>query len=209
MTRHTLFDDLDVSRETFDHLLRYQALLEKWNKAINLVAPSTISSVWKRHILDSAQLFMLSDPAATDWCDFGSGAGFPGLVIAILAREHRPDLTVTLIESDRRKATFLREVIRETGCAATVSTARAEAYEGRASILSARGFANLSATLDMALPVLTPDGVALLHKGVKHEQELTQAREIWHMESVKHISQIDPDSVILELSNIRRKQDTP
>ena len=105
---------LVVSRETMDRLNTYSELLKKWNPKINLVSRFTLDDLWSRHMLDSAQIFSLADNKPDHWIDLGSGGGFPGLVIAILAKELMPNLTVTLVESDQRKCAFLRTVSRET-----------------------------------------------------------------------------------------------
>ena len=105
----------DVSRETMQRLDVYKSLLTKWNPKINLVSRSTLAEMDTRHFQDSAQILDLSDSSATNWVDMGSGGGFPGLVIALLAPELRPELNMTLIESDQRKCSFLRTVARESG----------------------------------------------------------------------------------------------
>ena len=124
MTEH--LGSLTVSRETIDRLSIYANLLEKWNPRINLVSRSTLDDLWSRHIVDSAQLFELAPVTAKHWVDLGSGGGFPGLVIAILAKELRPELEVVLVESDQRKCAFLRTVSRETNCGAVVHSKRVE-----------------------------------------------------------------------------------
>ncbi len=108
---------LNVSRETYERLEIFADLLMKWNPRINLVAKSTIGSLWERHIRDSLQLLQLLDAPVPIWADLGSGGGFPGLVVAIVAAETGNPATTTLVESDQRKATFLRTVLRETGVA--------------------------------------------------------------------------------------------
>ena len=120
---------LAVSRETLDRLEALEALLKKWNPAINLVAKSTLGSAWDRHILDSAQLYTLAPPKVAHWADLGSGGGFPGLVIAALSHELDPDRRVTLVESDRRKATFLREAARQLGLSAEIRDERIESLD--------------------------------------------------------------------------------
>ena len=114
-----------VSRETLERLETYEALLKQWQKTINLVAPSTLSDIWHRHFADSAQLLALAPPGAERWLDLGSGAGFPGLVLAILLAE-RGHGRVTLIESDTRKAAFLGEVARRVGVAVDILGTRIE-----------------------------------------------------------------------------------
>jgi 16S rRNA (guanine527-N7)-methyltransferase len=116
----TGLEGVNVSRETMDRLKTYAHLLEKWNPRINLVSKSTIPDLWTRHIADSAQVFALAPHPVSHWVDLGSGGGFPGLVIAIIANQGKSPLRVTLVESDARKSAFLRTVIRETGASARV-----------------------------------------------------------------------------------------
>lgn len=118
----SVLESLDVSRETSDRLRLLADLLQKWNPKINLVSRSTLETLWDRHILDSAQIFDLVLHPVDHWVDIGSGGGFPGLVVAILAAEKDPAQKTTLIESDQRKCAFLRTVLRETGVSATVLT---------------------------------------------------------------------------------------
>ena len=115
----------DVSRETIDKLLTYEALLRQWQKTINLVAESTLDAIWSRHFADSAQLLALAPPVANRWLDLGSGAGFPGLVLAVMLAG-RDGAKVTLVESDTRKAAFLGEVARRTGASVDIRPERIE-----------------------------------------------------------------------------------
>ena len=114
----------NVSRETLERLDVYADLLRRWTRKINLVSKGSLEGLWTRHFLDSAQLLTLAPESSVSWADLGSGGGFPGAVVAVLAAETRPDLKVTLVESDQRKAVFLRTVLRETGVAGDVLTAR-------------------------------------------------------------------------------------
>ena len=192
-----------VSRETLDRLHTLSALLGKWNPAINLVAKSTVSQTWDRHILDSAQLFNLAPADATHWVDMGSGGGFPGLVIACLAADLRPQLAVTLIESDQRKATFLRQASRDLGLNPTILCARIESADPqKADILSARALAALPALLGMAARHLASDGLALFPKGATWRQEVEQARKDWHFDVTPHPSPTDPQGAVLALKAI-------
>jgi len=202
-----LFDDLSVSRETFERLELYIALLRKWSPRINLVSKSTLPDAWQRHVLDSAQLFPMVPTDARSIADLGSGAGFPGLVLAILSAERDAVYDVLLVESDRRKATFLREVVRETGARAEVAVQRVEALDYAADVVTARAFTALDPLLDMAHPLLAEGGIALLHKGARYESELTQAGENWHMDVEHFPSRIDPASVVLRIGGLRRRQD--
>ena len=115
-----------VSDISLDRLVQFERLVEKWNPSINVVAKSTIGDIWHRHILDSIQLFQIAKPDQRTWLDLGSGGGFPGIVVAILAAEAMPEMRVSLVESDRRKGVFLGECIRQLGLSAAVYPSRIE-----------------------------------------------------------------------------------
>lgn len=193
----------DVSRETLARLARFAALLEKWNRTINLVARADLADLWRRHMLDSAQLLPLLPPAPPDRprvvVDLGSGAGFPGLVLAILGAGE-----VHLIESDRRKAAFLREAARETGTDVVLHTARIEAVPPfPADVVTARACAALPRLLDFVARFVRPaeeGGVALLLKGRRGERELTDSAETWMMHAEWFPSRSDPTGRILRLA---------
>jgi 16S rRNA (guanine527-N7)-methyltransferase len=196
---------LDVSRETTARLDAYATLLTKWNPAINLVARSTLPDLWKRHILDSAQLLDLAPKGARHLVDLGSGGGFPGLVIAILAAEKRPDLRVTLVEADLRKAAFLNAVVRETGLSARVCAARSESLPPlEAEVLSARALAPLTNLIAHAERHLAECGRAIFPKGAAHEAEIAEALERWRFSVQKHPSRTDPEAVLLCIGDIAR-----
>ena len=194
----------DVSRETFDRLRAYLAVLEQWNPKINLVSRSTIAEAWSRHFEDSAQIFSLAPANARTWVDLGSGGGFPGLVIGILAAELRPELKVTLVESDVRKATFLRTVRRELGLAVEVQAERIEKLPpANADVLSARALASLPDLLAFA-ERHGPCGICLFPKGANVSAERQSALETWTFDCEDFPSQTDPASVILRIGNIKR-----
>jgi 16S rRNA (guanine527-N7)-methyltransferase len=196
---------LDVSRETLERLELYESLLRKWNPAINLVSRTTLSDAWSRHFVDSAQLLALAPVDAASWVDLGSGGGFPGLVIAILADELRPDLSVTLVESDRRKAAFLAEVARQIGVAVAVKAERAETLTPcNCDILSARALAPLKELLSLSMRHLKPGGVGLFLKGAQSGAELAEALETFRFTLQKIPSQTDPMAVILSVGGISR-----
>jgi 16S rRNA (guanine527-N7)-methyltransferase len=195
--------DLDVSRETTDRLRQLERLLIKWNPAINLVSKATLPQVWDRHIVDSAQIYRLAPPAS-HWVDLGSGGGFPGLVIACLAAELCPNMKVTLVESDQRKATFLREAARELLLKTNVISARIETVDPLfADVLSARALAPLSDLLAYANRHMRPDGVALFPKGASWRDEVARAQEGWHFDCDTHPSATDPHGAILAVKAIR------
>jgi len=194
---------LDVSRETSDRLRLLVSLLEKWNPKINLVSKSTISDVWNRHILDSSQIFHLAAQDSRSWVDIGSGGGFPGLVIAILAAENERSNSITLIESDQRKCAFLRTVLRETGVSAEVLSERIEQAEPQnADVLTARALADLPKLLAFAARHLNEDGFALFPKGVTWEKEIAAAQKLWSFEYDVTNSKTEPNSVILKVGKI-------
>ncbi len=179
----------------------YVALLEKWNPAVNLVAPRTLSEVWLRHIEDSAQLLPLT--GGNNWADLGSGGGLPGMVIAILSRD--TDRRVTLVESDRRKAAFLAEAARLFAPGTRVIAERIEATPPlSADVVSARALAPLDRLLPLVARHLAPGGTALLLKGKGLEAELASARRAWDFHAEILPSRTDPWGAILKLTECRR-----
>ena len=196
---------IDVSRETIAKLDSYAALLRKWNPAINLVAKSTISELWTRHFLDSAQLLELMEPNATRWVDLGSGGGFPGLVVAVLAQELAPNLLVTCIESDGRKAAFLSTVVRELGLSAQVLSDRIEDISPlNADIVSARALAPLPDLLGLAHRHMAQNGIALLLKGEKAGAELKEALDTYRFTVTEYPSKTAPNAAVLSIGELRR-----
>ena len=194
-----------VSRETFERLTQFVALLGKWNPTINLVSAATLPEVWTRHILDSLQVLDLAGVADGHWADIGTGGGFPGLVVALVAAEEAPDLRVTLVESDQRKAAFLAAVLRETGVAADLRAERIEALPPlAATVLSARALAPLDRLLHHAARHLAPGGRALFPKGQSHAEEIAEALASWRFRVQKHPSRTDSQAVILEIGDISR-----
>ena len=203
----------DVSRETRTRLAVYRRLLIAWQARINLVAPSTLEDAWRRHFLDSAQLVALAPPRPRRWIDLGSGAGFPGLVAAILLAPASPQTEVCLVESDARKCAFLRAVIAETGLAATglavrVLTMRADraatVLGAGPAVISARALAPLPRLLELVWPFWTTGCVGLFPKGRDIDVELTEARKYWNIHASRLPSATAPDGVILKLEELAR-----
>jgi len=195
----------NVSRETLVRLEEYAALLAKWNPVINLVSKSTLPDVWQRHMRDSAQLWPLCPKGARLWVDMGSGGGFPGIVIAILAAELAPEMRVILIESDQRKATFLRTVAQTLGLELRVESQRAEDVPPlSADVVSARALTALSGLLPLAQRHLAENGVAIFPKGQSAAQELTDALELWQFAVTKTPSETDHQAVVLQIRDIAR-----
>jgi 16S rRNA (guanine527-N7)-methyltransferase len=202
VTQNSL-DALSVSRETIGRLEHLIVLLEKWNPTINLVARSTLADSWSRHIIDSAQIYSLAPRITRHWADLGSGGGFPGLVIAILADELQPSMKVTLIEADKRKATFLRQASQSLGISASVLPLRIESVQPLdADVVSARALAPLRSLCGFAKLHCGVNGVALFLKGANHASEIAEAERLWAMDLVIHPSATDPRSVILELKGV-------
>lgn len=193
-----------VSRETFDRLKQFELLFQKWNARINLVASSTLGDTWERHILDSAQLFQMA-PLATRWVDMGSGGGYPGLILAFLLRD-RPDSDVKLIESNRKKASFLQSITGQFDLPAQVIAKRVEdSYPlvPEPQIVTARALAPLPVLLDLAAPWLAATATALFHKGRDYQNEVAESTHRWSFDLIEHKSMIDPQGAILELRNLR------
>ncbi|WP_372397883.1 16S rRNA (guanine(527)-N(7))-methyltransferase RsmG [Azospirillum sp. HJ39] len=189
-----------VSRETLDRLIAYEALLRKWQPKINLVGPSTLPDAWKRHFLDSAQLFPLLPEGTRVLADLGSGAGFPGLVLAILGVPQ-----VHLIESDVRKCAFLREVARICDAPVTVHTKRIETVTGiEADVVTARALAPLTDLLGWAHPFIGSRGSCLFLKGAALDDELTATTRYWTMRTERTDSRTDPTGTVLRVTDLER-----
>jgi 16S rRNA (guanine527-N7)-methyltransferase len=195
---------LNVSRETFERLELFAELLIKWNSRINLVSRSSLAELWTRHIIDSVQVFNCAGPTAL-WADLGSGGGFPGLVVAILAKEQHVDCKVVLIESDQRKAAFLRTVTREVGLDCQTISQRIEvAPPQNANIVSARALAELSVLLQYSERHLAKGGIALFPKGVTWQKELTSAQLQWRFDVDVIESQTMSGAAILKIEGATR-----
>jgi 16S rRNA (guanine527-N7)-methyltransferase len=178
----------------------YVALLETWNRRINLVGPRTLDDVWRRHILDSLQLERLIPETARVLIDLGSGAGFPGLILAISR-----GIECHLVESDMRKCAFLREAARVTGAAITVHAQRIESMPRvTADVITARALAPVWKLLELAEPFLAPHSILLFPKGRAVAEELTEARKEWKMHEMQHASVSDPSGTILQLTKVTR-----
>ncbi len=205
MTALSAFADRDVSRETLERLGLYEALLRKWNPAINLVSRTTLDAVWDRHFRDSVQVFDLAPKTARHWADLGSGGGFPGLVAAILAADEAPEMTFTLVESDGRKAAFLQAVARETGVAVAVRAERIEeAPPLSADIVTARALAPLARLLGLADRHMATGGTAMFPKGANFRDEVQQALESWRFSYQTMPSVTEPGAVVLAIGGISR-----
>lgn len=200
-------DHLNVSRETEQRVRAFIALFEKWARSINLVAPSTLDDLGARHIRDSAQIFKLY-PHPVNWIDLGSGGGFPGIITAILLHETSGGW-VHLIESNNKKAAFLRQAIAETGARASVHPIRIEAAAQvvkTCDAISARALADLSLLMQFSAPWMEGNAAcrAFFHKGRDYQSEVDNARGRWRFDLLKHASVVEHDSVVLEITGLSR-----
>ncbi len=201
LTAERFQKETNVSHETLARLEIYVALLRQWNEKINLVSRDSLADVWRRHVLDSAQLLPFLPSECAPLVDLGSGAGFPGLVLSVLGV-----LDVRLIESDQRKCVFLREAARLTQADPVIIPKRIEdAPPFKAKVITARAFASLSKLLDLAERFMGPDTTCLLLKGRSVSEELTQIGKQWKMTVTPYPSRSDPSGRILRLEKPTRE----
>ena len=194
-----------VSRETQKRLEAFVALLLSWQKRINLIAPSTIPDIWTRHVADSLQLIDQA-PEARVWVDFGSGGGFPGVPIACALAGERGAM-VHLVESNGKKAAFLREAVRVTDVPAKVHQERVENYgesgQGHADAVTARALAPLKTLCDQAFPLIRQGAIAIFPKGQDVDVELTEAAKYWSIEASRVPSKTSPEGCIVVVRSLR------
>ena len=199
-----------VSREIVEKLEEYSSLLRLWQRTINLVSPSTLPNVWHRHFADSAQILAFAPPDPRIWVDLGSGAGFPGLVVAILLSERAPACRVTLVESDNRKAAFLSEVARKLRVAVDIQAARIENLSTRAKlesvdVVSARALAPLDRLLGLAAPIWAEKTLGLFLKGRGVEAELETAKAEFLFDFRLEPSLTEASAHCVVISNLRHR----
>lgn len=205
--------DFDVNPVTMARLDKYVQLLQAWQRAKNLVSATTLTNIWSRHITDSFQLIRLrSDHSQTSlttarWMDLGSGAGLPGMVLA-LALSDGSSKNVTLVEANGRKCSFLRAVSRETNCPVSIHNTRIETVPDQPGftppdLITARALAALPDLCRLMYPLMSSDTVALVHKGQDFAAEIENTAKYWDFSVVKHISRVAESSVILEISGLK------
>lgn len=196
---------LQISDLATERLKIFVALLAKWNAAINLVSPASLADVWTRHVADSAQVIDYAPIRRARWLDMGSGAGFPGAVIALITADTPNPVEMILVESDQRKAAFLSTVSRETGVPMIIQAARIEAVAPQnVDIVSARALAPLVKLCAFAERHLAPDGAALFLKGGHYDAEIAEARRTWSFSLDVGRSSTDPAGAILIMKDFRR-----
>jgi 16S rRNA (guanine527-N7)-methyltransferase len=194
-----------VSPDTLERLDKFATLLTQWQRRINLVAPSTLPQLWTRHIADSLQLLPHA-PTAKIWTDLGSGGGFPGIPLAC-ALAQAPGAQVHLVESNGKKAAFLREAVRITGAPAVVHSERIEnfgdSFGGKADVVTARALAPLKSLCDQAFPLLAKGAIGLFLKGQDVEAELTEAAKYWTVEAELKPSATSRDGMIVVVRSLK------
>jgi 16S rRNA (guanine527-N7)-methyltransferase len=197
---------VNVSRETLARLDRFVEMLLQWQRRINLIASSTIPTIWTRHVADSLQLLDLT-PEARTWIDFGSGGGFPGIPVACALAE-RSGSRIHLVESNSKKAAFLREAVRSLDLPAQVHAERAEnfgeSWSGTADVVSARALAPLKILCDQAFPLIARGAVGLFPKGQDVDAELTETAKYWKLEALKSPSKTSPEGCIVVIRSLER-----
>lgn len=193
----------DVSRETFDRIALYVRILTQSAGGQNLIAPSTLGTIWERHVLDSAQLVRFEPFDGASWVDVGSGAGLPGLIVALLVKG-----PITLIEPRRLRAEFLRDVVSKLGLAdrVTIECAKVERVQGKFDVITARAVAALDRLLAMTEHLSKSETVWVLPKGKNAQTELAQAQVNWHCDVRVEQSCTDPESQILVLTRVGAKK---
>lgn len=189
-----------VSRETIEKLEIYISLLQQWNKKINLVSQQGMDQVWKRHVYDSFQLIRYLDSSVKSIADLGSGGGFPGLILALST-----DIPVILIESDKRKTIFLREVLRQTKTQATVLCQRIENVNAiSVDVVTARALTSLTQLLEFSKNILNKNGYCLFLKGRSVNLEIEEAQKDWKINYKTFSSQTNADGVIVKINQFER-----
>lgn len=191
-----------ASPDRMADLTKFRDLLTEANAVMNLVGPGSMPDFWNRHAWDSAQLLALA-PDAKTWADLGAGAGFPGVVLAILLKDS-PDAHVWLVDSLQKRCKFLQYVVDELELPATVIWGRAEEQELEVDIVTARAVASLDKLVGYAQPYLSLGAQALFLKGEKAEQELIDARKVWHLDAELSVSRSDPRGRIVTVRTLRR-----
>ena len=200
-----VFLRFNVSRESQVRLRLYAELLERWQRRINLIAGESLPALWERHIADALQLHPLIGEGGQTIIDLGAGAGIPGLVLALAY----PDYRVILVESNSKKAAFLREVARQARISVKILQKRIESiesepYRSLRPVVTARALAPLARLLDLSLPLLDC-GRGLFHKGQDAGQELIEATKSWSIQYIRHPSVVDPGGTILEILEVRHR----
>ena len=197
----------NVSRETFEKLKCYQSLLIEWQAKFNLVSQSSLNEAWNRHFLDSVQLFKYVPETAQTLIDFGSGAGFPGMVLAIMAKEKTPYLKITLVESIKKKTLYLKEVAEKTSVDVNIINERIENISfQKFDVITSRAMTSLTDLLGYAFPFCKKETVCIFPKGKKYAEELAEAHKNWLFKCSVEPSEQSEEGRILIIKNIQKKK---
>ena len=202
-----MIEKYNVSRETFFKLKRYESLLKEWQAKFNLVSNNSLADAWNRHFLDSLQLFKYIPTKAKKMYDFGSGAGFPGMVIAIVANEKLPNLEINLVESIKKKTLYLNTVQKELSVNVNIINDRIENLpKTHADVITSRAMCNLKNLLSYAYPLTTRNTIMIFPKGKTYRQEIDEACKVWNFDYRAEANEICSDGVILIISNLFKKE---
>ena len=207
MKKNLLMKSLNVSRETIDSLCEYEVMLSKWNSKINLISKNTLTDIWNRHFLDSGQIIKHVDASRKRWVDVGSGAGFPGLVVALLLRDRHIDCELILVEKSRKKVFFLNEVIRKLDLKVKVINDDIGTIDPlRADILTARAFSELNNLIQIAHIHRKDSGICLFLKGENYKFELDKTLNYWFFDYDVFDSLSNPSGKIIRVKNILKNK---
>lgn len=197
----------NVSRETFELLKSYEKLLREWQQKFNLVSNASLEDCWNRHFLDSVQLYQYIPESAKLVYDFGSGAGFPGMVLAIMAKEKTPYLKFKLIESVRKKTLYLKEVAQMSGANVEIVNERIEKLPPeKADVITSRAMASLKELLEYTYKFCKPETVCIFPKGKKYAEEITEAKKYWNFKCLLKPSEQSEEGRILIITGLRNKR---
>lgn len=198
-----------VSRETYLKLDRYRQSLIEWRQKFNLISKNTLDDIWNRHIEDSAQIFEYIPTKAQKLLDVGSGAGFPGMVVAIISAEKTPYLKITLVDSTLKKTVYLNHVKEITGISNTeILNCRVENItDKKFDVITARAVTSLDNLLEYVAPLLSKNGICIFLKGRSYKDEIDAARQHWFFDLQEKQSKTSKDGKILIISNIKKRRE--
>ena len=206
MKKNLFLRSLSVSRETINSLCEYESLLSKWNSKINLISKNTCSDIWSRHFLDSGQIIKHVDASRKRWVDVGSGAGFPGLVVALLLRDRKIDCELILVEKSSKKVFFLNEVIRKLDLNVKVINDDIRAIDPlKADILTARAFSELNNLIQISHIHRKDSGICLFLKGENYRLELDKTLNYWFFDYDVFDSLSHSSGKIIRVKNIFKR----
>ncbi len=206
MKQKEFIKSIDVSRETLNGLYEYEVLLSKWSKKINLVSKNTLADIWKRHFLDSGQIINYVEASGKRWVDVGSGAGFPGLVVALLLRDRKIDCDIILVEKNPKKGFFLNAVIRKLNLSVKVVNENIHSLEPlNADVLTARAFSELNKLIEIAFRHRKKEGTCLFLKGENYRRELDKTLNFWFVDYDIIDSLSSPSGKIIKVKKIFKR----